>query len=59
MYAHVHRWASPNASDLEKLRLCIEGGDMKTVANHYFPIKQAAEAFSLVRSGNSVVRSGQ
>ncbi len=52
---HARSWANPNASDMEKLRLCIEGGDMKTVANHYFPIRQAADAFALVRSGNSVV----
>lgn len=45
-------WANPNAADLEKLRVCIEGGDMKTVANHYFPMKRAVEAFNLLKNEN-------
>ena len=47
-------WANPNFEDLERLRACVEGGDFKTVANHYFPLKQTAEAFVLLKSGNAV-----
>jgi hypothetical protein len=45
-------WASVKQQDLEALRLLIEGGDFKSVANHYFPLADALKAFELVRSGD-------
>ncbi len=45
-------WASVKQEDLEALRLLIEGGDFKSVANHYFPLAEALKAFELVRSGD-------
>jgi NADPH2:quinone reductase len=45
-------WASVKQQDLEALRLLIEGGDFKSVANHYFPLAEALKAFELVRSGD-------
>ena len=45
-------WASVKQQDLEALRLLVEGGDFKSVANHYFPLAEALKAFELVRSGD-------
>jgi NADPH:quinone reductase-like Zn-dependent oxidoreductase len=47
-------WAKVSNKDLESLRFLIEGGDFKTVANHYFPLKEAAKAFQLVKEGSCV-----
>jgi NADPH:quinone reductase-like Zn-dependent oxidoreductase len=47
-------WANPKSVDLEKLRVLIEGGDMKTIANHYFPLKRAVEAFNLLKNSKNI-----
>lgn len=44
-------WANVKQADLEALRLLIEGGDFKSVAQQYFPLEEAAKAFALVKAG--------